>query len=46
MFFLSFLEQSLIQMGDRKLDKIEIWHISENHEESEHVFWFDITECF
>ena len=39
-------QQSLVFDGDRKLDKIEIWHISENHEESEHVFWFDITECF
>jgi hypothetical protein len=31
-------EQSLIQIGHKKIDKISIWHISENHQESEMVF--------
>jgi hypothetical protein len=40
------VEQSLINIDDKKYDKITIHHFLDDGGVVERVFWFDITECF
>lgn len=46
--YLKKVEQSLINIDDKKYDKITIHNFLDNGDEVpiERVFWFDITECF
>jgi hypothetical protein len=40
------VEQSLINIDDKKYDKITIHHFLDDGDVIERVFWFDISECF
>ncbi len=40
------VEQSLINIDDKKYDKITIHHFFDDESTVKRVFWFDITECF